>query len=301
MTSPCTISNLSRLLPGDDGLCPITPGGGDRLSRQPHLGDEVGEVLQRVVEVGGPELIAARDVLPTSEAAPSGVPRNAGSGAVLLPSRALWRVERGDSDARQARSKLRRRGEAGCSSAWRIEDTRLVGGIRDEDLALETIRVDEEHRQDRAEVSDEIISGAAGHQATPDLFERFQRSCLESHVVETAPTEHRRLMVSLGVGVDLEHVQLAPVADVDERELEARLLLDRARWRRVEDVCVETRQALRVPGEHGHVVHAVQQHRPSIDQDLRGTRGLVTPDRTSVAAPPQNAGLRHHGATCGSN
>jgi hypothetical protein len=23
MTSPCTISSLSRLLPGDDGLCPI--------------------------------------------------------------------------------------------------------------------------------------------------------------------------------------------------------------------------------------------------------------------------------------
>jgi hypothetical protein len=39
----------------DSYHCPRTPGGGDRLSRQPHLGDEVGQVLQRVVEVVRPE------------------------------------------------------------------------------------------------------------------------------------------------------------------------------------------------------------------------------------------------------
>ena len=33
----------------------LFPPGGDRLSGQPHLGDEVGQVLQRVVEVVLPE------------------------------------------------------------------------------------------------------------------------------------------------------------------------------------------------------------------------------------------------------
>lgn len=44
--------------------CPRTPGGGDRSSGQPHLGDEVGQVLQRAVEVGLPERRDLEDLAP---------------------------------------------------------------------------------------------------------------------------------------------------------------------------------------------------------------------------------------------
>ena len=150
-----------------------------------------------------------------------------------------------------------------------MDDAWLGVRIRDDDLALEPVRVDEEHRQDRTEVGDEIIGGAAGHEAAPDLFERLERGCLKSHVVEAPSTEHGRLTVGLVVAFDLEDVQFAPVADVDERELEAGLLLDRPRWRRVEVVCVEPRQAISVMGEDCHVVDAVEQHGPSVGQSGR--------------------------------
>src|SRR5688572_25091187 len=99
-----------------------------------------------------------------------------------------------------------------------MEDVWLGVRVRDDDLALEPVRVDEEHRQDGPEVGDEVIGGAAGHEAAPDLFERVDRGGLKSHVVEAPSTEHGRLTAGLVVALDLEDVQFSPVADVDERE-----------------------------------------------------------------------------------
>jgi hypothetical protein len=44
---------------------------------------------------------------------------------------------------------------------------------------------------------------------------------LEREVVEPAPPEHGHLPVSLGVAVDLEHVELAELPDHDDGEARA--------------------------------------------------------------------------------
>ena len=51
------------------------------------------------------------------------------------------------------------------------------------------VRVPEEDAQHEAEVGDEVVRGAPGHQAGSDLLERLERGGLEREVVETAPAE----------------------------------------------------------------------------------------------------------------
>ena len=50
------------------------------------------------------------------------------------------------------------------------------------------------------------------------MSRRPRLSRLQCEVVETAAPEHRRLAVGLGVPLHLEHVELGPVADLDDGE-----------------------------------------------------------------------------------
>jgi hypothetical protein len=82
----------------------------------------------------------------------------------------------------------------------------------------EAVGITEEDAEDRAEVGDELVGGTARDQPVADRLERLERSGLHREVVEPAPAEHRYLTVGLDVAVDLEHVQLCELADLDDRE-----------------------------------------------------------------------------------
>ena len=108
-------------------------------------------------------------------------------------------------------------------------------------------------------------------QPVADEVERLLRRRLQTHVVDAAAPEHRRLVFGLGVPRELEHVELGVRADGHERQ--ATLLVavtDRLVGEHlgVEHVAVERVETIGVLGEHGHVVDACQQH----DRDRRTTR-----------------------------
>src|SRR5262249_18995302 len=104
-----------------------------------------------------------------------------------------------------------RRGGAG-----RVRDSGTCVGIRDAELALETVGIAEEHAQDRSEVGDEAVGGAAGDEAVTDRLERVERPGMQREMVDTTAPEHRRLVLRLRVALDLEHVQLGMWTDVDD-------------------------------------------------------------------------------------
>src|SRR5581483_8274644 len=131
-------------------------------------------------------------------------------------------------------------------------------------LALQPVRVPEEHADSAAEVGDEAVRRPAGDQALPDGVERLLGRRLQSEVVDAAPPEHGRLALGLGVIHHLEHVELGGRPDVHERQAHALGLRPVVEHGGVEHVPVEGVEPVRVAGEHGHVVDAVQEHAPSV-------------------------------------
>jgi hypothetical protein len=91
-------------------------------------------------------------------------------------------------------------------------------GILNTDLALEPVGITEEDPQHLAEIGDEVISRTTGHQAIPDGLECLQRRGFDRQKVEPSSSEHRSLPIGLGVSLDLEHVELRPITDLDDRE-----------------------------------------------------------------------------------
>jgi hypothetical protein len=90
--------------------------------------------------------------------------------------------------------------------------------VLDADLTLESIGIPEEEAEHGTEIGDEVVGRLPGHQAFPNSFEGFERRGLEGQVVEAPSPEHRCLAIGLGVAVDLEHVELGPVAHLDDGE-----------------------------------------------------------------------------------
>ena len=85
----------------------------------------------------------------------------------------------------------------------------------------------------------------------------------EGQVIEAAPTEHGCLAVGLVIALNLEHVELRPVPDLDDRQprpLSLGELAAVAQDLGVEDVAVEAVQAVRIIGDDRHVVQTLEQH-----------------------------------------
>src|SRR5438270_2614689 len=97
-----------------------------------------------------------------------------------------------------------------------VADARLRVGVGDAHLGFEPVGVAEEQAEDGAEVGDEPVGGALGDEAVANGVERVERRRLQAEVVDAPPAEERRLPLVLGVGIDLEQVDLAAEADVDD-------------------------------------------------------------------------------------
>ena len=98
---------------------------------------------------------------------------------------------------------------------------------------------------------------------------------LQGQVIKPSAAEHRGLAVGLGVAVYLEHVELGPVADLDDGETRALVVGELravAQDLRLEHLLVETLEALGVVGDHGDMVQAFEQHAVSLRVVSRRSR-----------------------------
>jgi len=108
-------------------------------------------------------------------------------------------VDRAELGARPVRT----RGEccsevAGGGARW-MEDPRPSVRVLHAHLGFEAVWIDEEHRQDGAEVRDETVGGAGSDEPSTDLPEAVVPGSAQPQVVDAAPTEHRRSMKRLFV------------------------------------------------------------------------------------------------------
>ena len=162
-----------------------------------------------------------------------------------------------------------------------MEDTRDSVGILDTHFALEPVGVPEEEAQHRAEVGDEVVGRPPLHEAFADGLEGLERGGLQGKVVEAAAAEHGRLAICLMVALYLEHVELGPVSDLDDRQPGPLALGELAAVPQdlgVEDLTIEVVQPVGVVGDHPDVVQTFEQH-----AGLLGSSGVTTVGRQRSA------------------
>src|SRR3954468_17968735 len=135
-------------------------------------------------------------------------PLRPGQPALHRPRRAPTDLPRLPPTGQPAPAALRLPVVARCRCARRVVDPWLRVRVGDADLALESVGVAEEHAEDGAEVGDEAVRGSALHQPAADLVERLDRLRVEAEMVDASAAEHRRLLLVLGVALELEHVQV---------------------------------------------------------------------------------------------
>jgi SAM-dependent methyltransferase len=148
-------------------------------------------------------------------------------------------------------------------------------------FTLEPVGIAEEDAVRSPEIGDESVARAAGHEAAADLHEGRMVSGLQPDVVDRAVPEHRTAHhFGCGIAVHLEDVQFAARADVDHGEPAGADLLAMGN-RCVEYFSVELYEPFGVVGDHGNMVHAIEQH---VDSSFVGGPTLAHSARGPLSA-----------------